>query len=547
VGNPRTAPQTEQDCIVYTTVNELIAKETRRFNGLTGRLENFLFSPILFRIAFVLVIALYVASTVRQASRHLWHDELYTYYIAGMPSMPQFWDALKLDLNPPLSYLAVRGSMKLFGDSSYAVRLPSMIAFLVGALSLYRFISFRTSRAFGLLGMLVFLCSPYLSLATEARPYALVTAFLGLALVAWQRTLEHVNTRWAIALLFLCLCGMMLSHLFGVFYACPFLAAEFVTWARTRKRRLGVWAALLIPYAIPAVYLSKAKGYQASSIPQAFQASIHKILAFYAESIDKESSALLFACLAGMLIVLWFKRPARPVLPFSFPEKVFALTLLLLPVYENLVLMRSHSGFFSRYALPTIFTYSIFFVVAMVRSSLGNKTAALAASCVLLLSLFQTHLLDAVWGLKYGHNFFVIPLLTSDPCADMKPELPLVAASGLTFLEMDRYASAGTKSRLYYLTDRKLAVQYAGATIFEGLPDAKKKFPIRGNVEPYVQFVKDHPHFLVLGTPSYPEDWLIRQLLAIGSHLRFLGMVPNDYKDWHVFEVTMPDAAAKGI
>jgi hypothetical protein len=65
-------------------------------------------------------------------------------------------------------------------------------------------------------------------------------------------------------------------------------------------------------------------------------------------------------------------------------------------------------------------------------------------------------------------------------------------------------------------------------------------------VEPYVQFVKDHPHFLVLGTPDYPEDWLIRELLDVGSHLRFLGMVPNEYKDWHVFEVTMPDAA-KGI
>jgi hypothetical protein len=244
--------------------------------------------------------------------------------------------------------------------------------------------------------------------------------------------------------------------------------------------------------------------------------------------------------------VLWMKRPAHPVPAFSFPEKVFALTLLLLPVYENLALMRSHSGFFPRYALPTVFTYSIFFVIAMFRSSLGSKIAAAAASCVLLLSLFQTHLLDAVWGLKYGNSLLVIPLLTSDPCADMKPELPLVAASGLTFLEMDRYASAATKSRLYYLTDRKLALQYAGATIFESLPEVKKQFPIRGNVEPYVQFVKEHPHFLVLGTPNYPEDWLIRQLLHVGSHLRFLGMVPNEYKDWHVFEVTMTDPA-KGI
>ena len=85
-------------------------------------------------------------------------------------------------------------------------------------------------------------------------------------------------------------------------------------------------------------------------------------------------------------------------------------------------------------------------------------------------------------------------------------------------------------------------MQYAGATIFESLPEVKKQFPIRGNVEPYVQFVKEHPHFLVLGTPNYPEDWLIPKLLDDGADLKFKGELrQSSYKDSMIFEVKLRD------
>jgi hypothetical protein len=333
----------------------------------------------------------------------------------------------------------------------------------------------------------------------------------------------------------------MLSHLFGVFYIGPFFVAELVLWLKTKKLRIGTWLCLALPYVIPAIYISKATSYEKDSIPQAFQASFHKIFAFYGESLGGHSMALLVAAVVSLTVVFGYRR-FEPLAGQDFPihEISMALTFLVLPIYENVVLMRSHSGFFPRYALPVVIAYSLLFVVFLARAGRRSESAALIASWILIFFLFRAMVLDAVVGLKYGDAFFDVPQKTSDPCLAVKPELPLVAASGLTFIEMDHYASATTTARLYYLTDRELAVQYAGATIFEGLPNAKKHFPIRGTVEPYRRFMAEHDHFLVIGTPDYPEDWLIRELLAKHADMHFLGIFPNNYKDWHVFEVTMP-------
>jgi hypothetical protein len=102
---------------------------------------------------------------------------------------------------------------------------------------------------------------------------------------------------------------------------------------------------------------------------------------------------------------------------------------------------------------------------------------------------------------------------------------------------MDHYEDPATVARLYYLTDRSLAIQYAHATLFEGLPGLKQYFPIRANIEPYNQFIANHQQFLVLGTPDYPEDWLIRYLVAGHAQLTYLGDFPGPYKDTQLFEV----------
>jgi hypothetical protein len=500
-------------------------------------------SSNIFWVLFGVAVLLYTLGEARFASRYIWHDELYTYYIASSPSAAQFWEALKVDLNPPLSYLAVRGSLKVFGDNPYALRLPSMVAFLIGSFSVYKFVSFRLGREFGLLGMLALWTTPYLMIGSEARPYALVFGFWGLALLSWQKTLTQKPARWSIPVLFASVLGMMFSHMFSVFYVAPFLAAEVFLWWQTRKLRLPVWISLSIPYVVPFLYLSKARNYESGSIPQAFQASFHKILSFYFESLAGPSIALLIAIVITLsLLPIGLRSVSAAPRNLAPSEICLALVLALLPIYQMIVLMRSHAGFFPRYALPAIFGYALVFVAFMARTTSGRPMLAIVTSCVLAIFMFQNTLLDGFLDALHGRNPMLIHTRPFDPCATLKPDLPLVAASGLTFVEVDHYASAQTRSRLYYLTSRTFALKYAGATIFEGLPKAKKVLPIRSTVQPYSEFVTHHDRFLVIGSIGYPEDWLLDRLVDIGAQVNFIGVFPNAYKDWQVFEVSMPGA-----
>jgi hypothetical protein len=103
---------------------------------------------------------------------------------------------------------------------------------------------------------------------------------------------------------------------------------------------------------------------------------------------------------------------------------------------------------------------------------------------------------------------------------------------------MDHYEAPETLKRLYYLTDRTYALKYANATIFEGLPLIKQRFPVRAKVEPFREFVKAHPRFLVLGTLDYPEDWLLRYLVESRAKIELIGEFPSQYKDAEMYVVT---------
>src|SRR5271170_2449988 len=66
------------------------------------------------------------------ATRHLDHDELFTFYIAQAPSLRQMLALTRtIDLHPPLSYLLVRSSFAIFGVSAWSCRLPSFVAFVL--------------------------------------------------------------------------------------------------------------------------------------------------------------------------------------------------------------------------------------------------------------------------------------------------------------------------------------------------------------------------------------------------------------------------------
>src|SRR5581483_6769577 len=194
-----------------------------------------------------------------------------------------------------------------------------------------------------------------------------------------------------------------------------------------------------------------------------------------------------------------------------------------------------------RYGMPTLLAYGILlaFLVAMFTNL--SRLAAIAGCCVLLLYIGGMPALRAAVKVVKSHRKPLVAEVSEPPLDAIKPNLPLVAASGLTFLEMNKYESPQLVARLYYVNDRALAIRYAHATLFEGgFERLKQFFPVRANFEEYRKFVLEHPHFLVIGTPDYYEHWLLRRLLDIHATLNYLGDLDVPYKDKQVYEVTMP-------
>jgi 4-amino-4-deoxy-L-arabinose transferase-like glycosyltransferase len=473
------------------------------------------------------LLLFYSALVAAAMHRHLWHDELYTYYIAQAPSLAELWKDLNLDLNPPLIYLTARASMHLFGNSVLAVRLPSIFAFFGGSLCLYSLVERRLKPSFGVLAVLIFWSTPAFDFATEARPYALIIVFFGLAIVSWQGCIERPRSPWPMFILPVAVSGMMLSHLLAVLFLMPFLLAEAVRSIRLRRFDWLVAAALLVPCSLSLLFLRTIASYRTgNAFPHALQAGPRKMASYYYWTLSPEGWVLLVTFTAALAVCLVSRRASSTAAKFADFELAFIAALLTLPIVVNAAMMLSHGAFFTRYAAPTLFAYPLVLVALLAAFTQTNRHGALV--------------MGALMAAYIPVQYFVKPFLPPPSFAQAHPELPLVAASGLTFLEMDHEQPTETVQRLYYLTDRQYALQYAHATIFEGLPTIKQRFPIRGHVVAFRDFVRTHHRFLVIGTVDYAEDWLLRYLLSIHAKLELAGEFPSQSKDTQLFVVDMP-------
>jgi hypothetical protein len=144
--------------------------------------------------------------------------------------------------------------------------------------------------------------------------------------------------------------------------------------------------------------------------------------------------------------------------------------------------------------------------------------AGAAAYVILFGYLIQHHFTENIRAILHGSHTGRTTQLSFDPVRGIQSDLPLIAASGLTFLEMDHYAGSNTTSRLYYLTDREFAINIAHATIFEGFANLKRYFPIRANVSLIESSRQSTRIFSFLARPGTPK---------IGCFRTFWIFMPN--------------------
>ncbi len=463
-----------------------------------------------------------------------------------------------VDLNPPLSYFLTRIVLTVLPVNPFTCRLLSLISFLAASFFIYCFLRRKTAVLFAASGVLIFWSSSFLFYASEARPYALMLAFTSLMVLSWDSAISSSGRALSPILLFLAGCGLLLTHVLGLFAFAAFVLAELMRTAVKRKIDWPVWAALALPGICLITYLPLVRSQDAGAFPPSFQATSATAVMFYVRLLY---SVVLPLVIVGAVALVWpwIRKPdsnqQRPSL--GLPHTALFLALLAVPISLVITFVRSGGSWFDRYGIVSLIPLVILVAILFARRTRLSRGAS-GTAVALLIALFTCNILTTfqtrralqvkilsellppqlagramaltlgplVLGnvtrrsvptpayLKPGQD---LPLVAD--VVSFQPKLPLVAASGLTFLEMDNREDAALTSRLYYLTDRQSAVAIAHATIFEGFGELKHVFPIRASVVPYHDFLATHGHFLVIGTYGYPEDWLLRKLEMDGAQM----------------------------
>lgn len=200
----------------------------------------------------LLSTAAFAAALWASWQRPVWHDELYTLWVARMP-LPDLLAALKVDSGPPLHYLLCHLLYLLVGWQegsalgTFMVRLPSVVAF-----ALLPWVVWRGTRHIGAARfwgpLLVVTWLPMLYFATEARAYAVLALINALVWIRGPSWVQR-GAPWVVALAVLAAC-LPLLHYTGLVSLVLLPGLAFFVGPASRRRLLLAVAAATLPILI---------------------------------------------------------------------------------------------------------------------------------------------------------------------------------------------------------------------------------------------------------------------------------------------------------
>jgi hypothetical protein len=472
------------------------------------------------------------------SSRRLWFDEIYTAIIASQPGWAGVWKAYcgGLDMQPPLFFAATRISTLLLGPSELALRFPETLGVLLFSWCMYFFVAKRMGAVLGLCAMILPLVTDLEFYAGEARPYGMLLAFGGLALLAWRNAIDNPRRRVALTLFATALALVAATHAYAIVTVAMFAVAEMVRYGRQRRADWSLWScflAALLPLPLYWYGLKTANGMIVGPKMLAHWSDFAIYYHFFFR--NRVGNLVLFALLALGLSLLGRSSKPRPA---SFPlhEAVLMGLLAVFPIFNITLALLINQRFFPRYSIFGMAGIVVVAILLIDALAPDRQVASLALFflCVFLFGMDQ---------LRESFNPELVKTRDASlavPYGSVPAGAPLVIATGMAFMAMEMYASDSDLARTFYLTDRDASLRYSGSTIFDTLPNLEKFHHFRGHFADYRSFIRDHKKFYAYGPYVYCDAWQVQKLIDDGASVLKKGRYAGELADNFLFEVEVP-------
>lgn len=492
--------------------------------------------------AFSVLTALYIIVCCAVSHQKLlWLDELITLHIARLGSVREIWGALAAgaDPNPPMTHLLVHASRLLFGESAFALRLPSICGYWLGMLALFAYLARRVPADWALAGTVLSMTMAGFDFSFESRSYALLYGFTMAAFFCWTVAVESPSSaarRGAIAGIFIALIAALCTNYFAVLAFVPIGIGEAMRWIERSRRNSAnrrsrseapgwpVWLALLAALTPLLVFRTQIDHSIAQFAPHAWnKVSLRQVADSYTQMVE----IVLYPLLAVFLLYAVWRlrergegglqrldvRPGeRPAL-LSLHERAAVLCLVLYPVAGYCVATVRGGMLSPRFVVPVCLGFAIAGTLAWYRLFGHNGRSGMIALCFLLCWFVARETYVGYTYTQQRQSFERVESSIAAADTFLPGNVPLVVPDPLMVLTLQHYAPAGIASRIIFPVDFAAIWKYRG----DDSPE-QNLWAGRGRLYPVPivtvpQLQQSNAHYLILATDG---NWLLKDLASHG-------------------------------
>ncbi|HEV2326389.1 MAG TPA: glycosyltransferase family 39 protein [Terracidiphilus sp.] len=445
-------------------------------------------------------VAYFVIVFTLSSLKLLWLDELITLHISRLGTLRAIWHALAhgVDPNPPITYLLVHASARIFGNHEFAYRLPDAIGYWLGILSLFLYLRRRVPPTWALAGTVLSATMAAFDYSYESRSYAIFYGLAMLAVLCWSWTVDPVTSRggkWiSLAGMTFALAAGISTNYFAILAFLPLAAGEI---ARTIRREqdvapdedkglgpvgywraldLRVWIALLVAALPLLVYLPLIQRSIAEFAPHAWnrvswgqvndsytemvEAMLYPALALFGfalllRAMARRTKRICATCRARVLPRWMAPLAARSFDPLAVPfhEGVAVFFLMAYPILGYLV-ASIHGGMLSpRFVIPVCLGFAIAITLAAYQIFGQFRPAGAALLCFALVWLGCR---ESFVGYSYHQqkeSFYRVVAAVAEAENSAPPGSPIVIPDPLMVLTFRQYAPPGIATRVVFPVD----------------------------------------------------------------------------------------------